>query len=316
VGAAVKIEGLTKRFGKVLALHEVGFEVPDGSLFGLLGPNGAGKTTLFSLAAGFLKPDAGRVEVLGIDVREISKLRGRFSMLPQDARFMGGVPVVDQLVLFCRLNGLDAKAARFAAEAALEVVGLGEHATRSAQALSHGMMARVALCQAFLGDPEVVFLDEPTSGLDPENARKMRELIRSMRGRRTVVVSSHNLAEIQDLCDHVAILDHGRLCECATMEELTSVGHLIRVRLAEPLPPEVTADLKALPVVTVLEKTSEEEFNLRLDLREISRQDAMRAIWDVLLSREIYPRSLFEGESLEARFLEITGGTYDGASST
>jgi ABC-2 type transport system ATP-binding protein len=316
--AALSIRGLGKDFGRFTALDGVSFDVPAGSLFGLLGPNGAGKTTLFSIAAGFLKATRGSIEILGIDVREISQLHGRFSMLPQDAAFQGGIPVIDQLVMFARLNGFPRQEAEVKAMEALELVGLGEAARRNARALSHGMMKRVALCQAFLGSPEVMLLDEPTAGLDPENARSIRELVRKMRGDRTVVVSSHNLREIEDLCDHAAILHEGKLEICASMEELTSQGFLVRITLSEPLPAAAAADLRAIPQVTVLEQTSPTDFNLELDLKSSDEKKVvLKAINTCLIvNHDLVPRSLNEGASLERRFLEITGGTYDGSSST
>ncbi len=315
--SAISVQGLTKKFSRVVALADVSFDVPTGSLFGLLGPNGAGKTTLFSVAAGFLKATGGRMEVLGTDVRSISLLRGRFSMLPQDAAFQSGIPVIEQLIMFCRLNGLAPADARAAAQKALEIVDLGEVGKRAARTLSHGMAKRVALCQAFLGEPEVVFLDEPTSGLDPENARKMRDLIRGMRGAKTVVLSSHNLQEIQDLCDHVAILNKGKMELAGSMADLTASSFLLRVTLGAALSPDAEKALCALPLVSSLERTGTLEFNLRLTLDGAGRKDeAMKAIYSTLASLQLYPRSVFEGASLEARFLEITGGTYDGASST
>jgi ABC-type multidrug transport system ATPase subunit len=316
VVAAISVQGLSKRFGSSLALDDVSFDVPAGSLSGLLGPNGAGKTTLFSCAAGFLHPTSGTIEVLGTDVRAISRLRGRFSMLPQDAAFQSGIPVIEQLVMFARLNGCGTADARQAAQNALEVVGLGEVGRKAARTLSHGMLKRVALCQAFLGEPEVVFLDEPTSGLDPENARKMRELIRGMRGNRTVVLSSHNLQEVQDLCDHVTILHQGKVLETGSMADLTSSSFLLRIAVLKPLPDAAAEALRALAVVDALELTGPAEFNLRLNLTAPSeKEEATKQILATLARFDVYPRSLFEGASLEARFLEITGGTYDGASS-
>ena len=315
---AVSVQGLTKRFPNAKALDDVTFDVPQGSLFGLLGPNGAGKTTLFSVAAGFLRATSGRVEVLGVDVRHVGRLRGRYAMLPQDAAFQAGIPILDQLVLFARLNGYDPAEARRRARDALERVGLADVARRNVRVLSHGMRKRVSLCQAFLGDPEVVFLDEPTSGLDPENARAMRDLVRRMRARQTVVLSSHNLAEVQELCDHAAILHRGRLEACQTMEELTAAGFLVRVRLAQPLPEAVAADLRALPAVKGLDRTGETEFTLDLSGAEPGGKDAaLRAVHEVLVARHgLVPRSFQEGASLEARFLELTGGTSDGAGAT
>src|SRR5436190_15325021 len=175
--SVVSVHRLTKHFGRVHALEDVSFDVPQGSLFGLLGPNGAGKTTLFSIAANFLFPTSGNIEVLGTNVRQISKLRGRYSMLPQDALFQSNVPVLEQMITFCQLHGQNRKEAEEAADKALALVGLTDARKRAARTLSHGMTKRMALAQAFLGDPEVVFLDEPTSGLDPQNASNVRELI-------------------------------------------------------------------------------------------------------------------------------------------
>jgi ABC-type multidrug transport system ATPase subunit len=313
---AVKVTNLTKKFARQVALDGVDLEIPQNSLYGLLGPNGAGKTTLFSIAAGFLKPTGGSIEVLGVDVSRTSELRGQLAMLPQDAAFQGSIPVIEQLIMFSRLNGLEKVAARRAAEQALEIVGLPEVASKAARALSHGMMKRVALCQAFLGDAKVIFLDEPTAGLDPDNARRIRELVKEFTRDKTVVFSSHNLQEVQDICDHVCVIDKGRVVESGTMESLTGSTFLVRIELVSPLSPEAQGALQALPVVEGIELTSEKEFNLRLNVSGSDKDEAMKAIYGTLAGFEIYPRSVFEGASLEARFLEMTGGTFDGASST
>lgn len=313
---AVKVINLTKKFSRQVALDGVDLEIPQNSLYGLLGPNGAGKTTLFSIAAGFLKPTGGSVEVLGVDVSRISELRGQLAMLPQDAAFQGSIPVIEQLIMFSRLNGLDKSAARRAAEQALEIVGLPEVGRKAARALSHGMMKRVALCQAFLGDAKVIFLDEPTAGLDPDNARRIRQLVKEFTRDKTVVFSSHNLQEVQDICDHVCVIDKGRVVESGTMESLTGSTFLVRIELVSPLSPEAQGALQALPVVEDIELTSEKEFNLRLNVSGSGKDEAMKAIYGTMAGFEIYPRSVFEGASLEARFLEMTGGTFDGASST
>ncbi len=313
---AVRVNNLTKKFVNQVALDRVNLEIPKNSLYGLLGPNGAGKTTLFSIAAGFLKPTAGTVEVLGVDVARISELHGQLAMLPQDAAFQGSIPVIDQLIMFARLNGLDQSAAENAAKVALEIVGLPEVAKKAARTLSHGMMKRVALCQAFLGDAKVIFLDEPTAGLDPDNARRIRELVKEFTQDKTVIFSSHNLQEVQDICDYVCVIDKGKVVEEGTMESLTESTFLVRVELVSPLSPEAQSALQALPVVESIELTSGSEFNLRLNVSGAGKDEAMKQIYGTMAGFEIYPRSVFEGASLEARFLEITGGTFDGASST
>ena len=313
---AVKVNNLTKKFMNQIALDRVNLEIPKNSLYGLLGPNGAGKTTLFSIAAGFLKPTEGTIEVLGVDVARISELRGQLAMLPQDAAFQGSIPVIDQLIMFSRLNGLDQNAAENAAKDALEIVGLPEVAKKAARTLSHGMMKRVALCQAFLGDAKVIFLDEPTAGLDPDNARRIRELVKEFTQDKTVIFSSHNLQEVQDICDYVCVIDKGKVVEEGTMESLTESTFLVRIELVSALSQEAHAALQALPVVESIELTSDTEFNLRLNVSGTGKDEAMKEIYGTMAGFEIYPRSVFEGASLEARFLEITGGTFDGASST
>ena len=313
---AVRVNNLTKKFVNQVALDRVNFDIPKNSLYGLLGPNGAGKTTLFSIAAGFLKPTEGTIEVLGVDVARISELRGQLAMLPQDAAFQGSIPVIDQLIMFAKLNGLDKSAAENAAKDALEIVGLPKVAKKAARTLSHGMMKRVALCQAFLGDAKVIFLDEPTAGLDPDNARRIRELVKELTHDKTVIFSSHNLQEVQDICDYVCVIDKGKVVEEGTMESLTESTFLVRVELVSPLSPEAQSALQALPVVESIELTSGSEFNLRLNVSGASKDEAMKQIYGTMAGFEIYPRSVFEGASLEARFLEITGGTFDGSSST
>ncbi|MGW8370556.1 MAG: ATP-binding cassette domain-containing protein, partial [Gammaproteobacteria bacterium] len=142
---ALSIAGVSKRFGNIKALDEVSFDVPEHSVFGLLGPNGAGKTTLFSIAAGFLFADTGRIEVLGHSIRQLSELRGRFSILPQDAEFQRNTPIMDQLVFLRMLEGQNRAGAEREVEDSLELVGLGDYARRGARVLSHGMTKRLGI---------------------------------------------------------------------------------------------------------------------------------------------------------------------------
>ena len=311
---AVSIQNVTKNYGRQVVLDNVSFDIPKNSIFGLIGPNGAGKTTLFSLAAGFLKANSGSIHVLGINVEKISKLMGRFSMLPQDAEFQSGIPVLDQLTMFAELNGMNKEEAKEASLEALKIVGLEEVAKKAARSLSHGMSKRVSLCQAFIGNPEVIFLDEPTAGLDPDNARNIRELIRQYAKDKTVVVSSHNLKEIENICHHVAILDNGKLVENSSMDNLVTSRNVIRVELNEELTAELNDALMGLECVSELISTDSQSFNLVT--KNTGRKETLKAIYSVMGEHEVYPKSIQEGESLESRFLEVTGGTSDGSSST
>jgi ABC-2 type transport system ATP-binding protein len=319
---AVSVQNLTKDFPRVRALDNVSFDVPRGALYGLLGPNGAGKTTLFSIAANFLFPSAGEIEVLGVNVRQISQLRGRYSMLPQDALFQANVPVIEQMITFCQLHGQNRKEAEEAADKALALVGLTDARKRAARTLSHGMTKRMALAQAFLGDPEVVFLDEPTSGLDPQNAANVRQLIRQMAGSRTVLISSHNLHEIQELCSHCAILDVGHLVSAGTMKELLGSDYLVRISFSKPHTPALLTALRGLANVREVDTPGPDQLELTL---EVARSDGakgqerdavMRSVLQTLLTMDFVPRSLNPGAHLEQKFLEMTGGEGDDLGST
>jgi ABC-type multidrug transport system ATPase subunit len=305
---AVRIQNVTKRFGDINALVDVSFDVPPHSVFGLLGPNGAGKTTLFSIIANFLKADGGSIQVLGHDTGRISELQGRLTILPQDAAFQRSTPILEQLVFFRMLDGKDRATAVSEVNHTLEIVGLGDYAKRGARALSHGMMKRLGVAQAFLGSPEVILLDEPTSGLDPANARQIRNLIQELRERTTIVVSSHNLAEIQEICDHVAILDKGRVVTCGAMADLTASSRELDLRLSRRLDEQELARLTSLAVVAAVDARNAPEYALRMDLSDGgSWDDAVASVLQAVLEMGAVPRRLYEGQSLERHFLAVTG---------
>ena len=307
-GSAIRIANITKQFGRFKALDNVSFEVPPHSVFGLLGPNGAGKTTLFSIAAGFLKADSGSMEVLGSPVQQVSELRGRVSILPQDAEFQRNTPINEQLVFLRMLEGQDRATAESEVAKSLELVGLGDYARRGARVLSHGMAKRLGIAQAFLGSPELIILDEPTAGLDPANAKQIRDLIRSLHTRATIVVSSHNLAEIQELCDHVAILDHGKLVTAGSVATLTSAARELDLRLSRALTEAELAGLRALPSVVAVVAKSPPDYMLKLNLSDGSDWDTVVGrVLSTLLEAGAVPRRLGEGQSLERHFLEVTG---------
>ena len=315
----VSIKGLSKRFGRIQALSKVSFAVPLHSIFGLLGPNGAGKTTLFSIIADFLKADAGTIEVLGIDTRCIWRLRERLSILPQDAQFQRNVPILDQLVFFRLLAGLAKRQAREEVRHSLELVGLQSFAKRRVSSLSHGMVKRLGIAQAFLGQPEVILLDEPTSGLDPASARQIRDLIKQLQERATIIVSSHNLGEVQELCDHVAILDHGNLVLAGSVDDITRAEREYNLCLSRPLQNNELQQLSSIEGVRSIEMLSHPGANqgkgsaeylvtLNLSAEHLEQDAVIAAILRSVLDMGVTPRKLTEGRSLESQFLEVTGG--------
>jgi ABC-2 type transport system ATP-binding protein len=311
---ALRIQNLTKRFDKTVALDDVSFDVPSGSIFGLLGPNGAGKTTLFSIAAGFLHADSGSLAVLGTDIAHVSELQGRMTILPQDAAFQRNVPIVEQLMFLRRLDGSDAATAEREVNEAMEKVGIAQYSKRGVHALSHGMLKRLGIAQAFLGQPELILLDEPTSGLDPQNARQIRDLVLELQRSRqvTTVISSHNLAEIQELCDHVAILDKGKLKIAGSVQDITRQGRMIEITTSRPLGETERVRLGQVQGVRGIEDRGPQKYRLLLSVPAgQSADEAVITVLRAVLDLGVVPRAMTEGNSLEEYFLSVTGESAD-----
>jgi ABC-2 type transport system ATP-binding protein len=238
---AIRIEGVSKRFGKTQALEASASSSRRGASSACSARTAPAKTTLFSILANFLRADAGSATALGIDTARVVR-SARADVDPPAGRAVPAEHPRDRPTrLLPQLGGATKARAQREAMEALEKVGLEKFRRRRAQTLSHGMSKRMGIAQAFLGSPEVVLLDEPTAGLDPQNARKIRDLIRQFRKQAaTVVVSSHNLAEIQELCDHVAILDRGKLVASGSVAEITREGKELAMSLSRALSDEET----------------------------------------------------------------------------
>ena len=228
MSAALVARGLRKSYGRVVALDGLDLEVPEGVVCGFIGPNGAGKTTTFGVVGGLIHADAGEVSILGGGPLRAHASRGDFSMLPQDCELVPQVPVLTYLTYLARLQGLTAAEASRTATERLNEVALADRAKASVKELSHGMRRRVAVAQALLGDPKLVLLDEPTSGLDPELVIRMRELFASHRQKRTLVISSHNLRELEEVCDHVVFIQRGKVVRAGSIDDVTERGTSMR----------------------------------------------------------------------------------------
>jgi ABC-type multidrug transport system ATPase subunit len=303
--AALRLEGVTKRYGSTVALDRVSFQVRPGSCHGLVGPNGAGKTTTFALAAGFLRPGGGTIRVLGRDPHDRSARRPRLGVLPQDADLPSYLDVGTLLTAWARLSGESRPEA--AARVALERVQLPDAWDASPRGLSHGVAKRVALAQALLGDPELLLLDEPTAGLDPRAAAEIRTLLSGLRGHRTVIISSHNLAELERLCDAVTVLDHGKVVQDGTLAEVTRRGAEFSVQISRgdvPLP-----ELRLIAGVAGVDLSPSGQLSIRLSPDAPPADDVIAAVLEELLARGVRIAGLTQGSSLEQRVLDVTSGT-------
>ncbi len=310
---ALSLRGVGKRYGRIPALNGLDLQVPRGSIFGLVGPNGAGKTTTFAIACGFLRADRGSVDLLGGGPFNPRRHRGRVTALPQDAALGRDLTLIDQLTYLGRLQGVGRKEIRGEVERILELVDLTGRARTRTKTLSHGMLRRLGIGQAFLGDPELVLLDEPTNGLDPLQAHDIREFIASQRGRRTIVISSHNLHEIETICDQVALMDGGRVVVSGSLAEVTGRNDEILITVAEgPLPlAEVT---QALTGDTVDWDAPARVLRIRYTSRpERQGEEVIGVALRALLAGGARVSAVSRGQSLERMYLEMPKGKTAGA---
>lgn len=218
---AIQCMGLTKRYGTITALDALSLDVPQGAIFGLLGPNGAGKTTLVRLLTGLARPSAGSASVAGYDIVSGGvDLRKQVGVLEQQPNYYGWMKGRELLMFTGQLFGLRGAELRARVAEVLEMTGLSDAANRGIGGYSGGMRQRLGLAQALVNQPRVLFLDEPASSLDPAGRYEILQSIAELRGQTTVFMSTHILADVERICDHVAILDHGRLIVSATVTEL------------------------------------------------------------------------------------------------
>jgi ABC-2 type transport system ATP-binding protein len=227
---AIKTVELSKKFGKTVALASLSMTVPRGEVFGFLGPNGAGKTTAVKVLLGLLAPTSGGGWLLGKPVGDL-ETRRHIGYLPELFRYQGWLAASEVLALHCELAPLPRSSWKDEISTVLETVGLTDRAGDRVGTFSKGMQQRLGLGAALLGEPELVFLDEPTSALDPVGRHDVREIIRGLSARGTAVfLNSHLLSEVEQVCDRVAVVDHGRVIAEGTMDELLG-GTAVRVRV-------------------------------------------------------------------------------------
>ncbi len=217
----LQTKALVKRYGRLTAVNDLTLDVREGEVFGFLGPNGAGKTTAIHMMCGLLRPDEGRIFIQGRELRQgDTRLRTRVGLCPQEVVLWERLTCMEQLLFFGRMYGMDVGEARRSGARLLGELGLEPERNRQARTLSGGMKRRLNLALALVHDPDIVILDEPEAGLDPQSRVKVRQYIRGLGRRKTVVLTTHNMDEADRLADRVAIIDHGRLLVLDTPEAL------------------------------------------------------------------------------------------------
>jgi len=239
VNEILRTEGLTVRYGLQEALSSLDVQATPGTL-GLLGPNGAGKSTLLKTLLGFIRPVAGRVEVLGFDIlHEARDIRLRVGYFPERMAYIPSLNAVETVALAGELGGLPRSTALERAHEMLRFAGLGDARYRPVESYSTGMLQRTKLAIALVHDPELLFLDEPTSGLDPSGRRQMLDLIQEVSRRHgiSVILSTHLLHDVESVCDGVILLQHGNLVMQGPLDVLKrSTGRIYQIRAREKAP--------------------------------------------------------------------------------
>lgn len=248
----IKAENLTKRYGAVTAVDNITFEIAKGEIVGFLGPNGAGKTSTMRVLTGFMSPTEGSVTVAGHDVsRDVMQVKRRTGYLPESTPLYTDMRVAEYLDFVGEVKGLGRVQRRRRVAEVMDATHITHRAASLIGTLSKGYRQRVGLAQALINDPEVLILDEPTIGLDPKQITDIRSLIKELSGRRTVILSSHILPEVQMICSRVMIINNGRLVAADTTENLAGrfkSGGRLTVKLSAPVAEAMEA-IEKLPGV-------------------------------------------------------------------
>jgi ABC-2 type transport system ATP-binding protein len=297
---AIRVRGLTKRYGEIRAVDGIDFDVAAGEVFGLLGPNGAGKTTTVEILEGLRTPDGGETSVLGVDVaRGADSLKPRIGVSLQTAALYPKLTVAELIDLFRSFYARSRPT-----DELIESLGLGERRNARTHELSGGQRQRLAVALALVNDPELVFLDEPTTGLDPAARRSLWDLVRDLKSAgRTVLLTTHYMEEAEVLCDRLAIMDHGRILEMGTVDELISKRFHERAVHFDGSDGLGEAELAALPAVTSVKHDSNEVMLYTTDVAA-----TIGALLELTEARGVEPNNLgVRRATLEDVFLDLTG---------
>src|SRR4249920_1036927 len=299
-GSVIRVRGLIKRYGEIVAVDGIDFDVAAGEVFGLLGPNGAGKTTTVEILEGLRAPDGGQALVLGLDVATgADSLKPRIGVSLQTAALYPKLTVVEVIDLFRSFYSHSRPTAYL-----LDLLELGERRNARTKDLSGGQRQRLAVALALVNDPELVFLDEPTTGLDPAARRSLWDLIRGLKAAgRSVLLTTHYMEEAEILCDRLAIMDHGRILEMGTVDELISKRFKERAVRFDTIDGIDDASLEKLAAVTSVKHDDDAVLLYSSDVAA-----TVGALLALTEARGIEPQNLgIRRATLEDVFLDLTG---------
>ncbi|HPX78566.1 MAG TPA: ABC transporter ATP-binding protein [Methanobacterium sp.] len=234
----IKIESLSKSFGKIKALDNLNLDIKKGELLGIIGPNGAGKTTAIRIICCILKPDSGDVLVNGMSIhQEPIQIKSMIGYLPEEPNLYERFKAKDLLRYFAELYGVPKDRITGRIDEMLELVGMSHRADDRINTFSKGLRQRIGIARALVHDPEILIFDEPTMGLDPATSSNIREFIRDLKGDKTIILCTHYMDEADSLCDRVVILDQGKILDMGTPNDLKSKIHgdiILNIKVEDP----------------------------------------------------------------------------------
>lgn len=304
---AIEAVGLTKTFGRLVAVDDVSFTVDEGEIFGFLGPNGAGKTTTINMLTTLIRPVSGSGKVAGFDVvKEADKVRKSIGLVPQDLTVDEDLTGRENIMLQSKLYHVPSNVARRRVEEVLGLVDLLDAAGRKVETYSGGMRKRLELAEGLIHYPKVLFLDEPTLGLDVQTRSAIWQYIQRLREERkmTIFLTTHYMDEADRLCDRVAIIDHGKIVTVGAPGQLKDSlgGDLINLHLIDGAP-DLTSTLSLMPLVGGVSRDGE-HYRVRVKKGEEAVPDILEAL--VKMNLEVKSVSL-EKPTLDQVYLNFTG---------
>jgi ABC-2 type transport system ATP-binding protein len=300
----IKCESLTKRFQRIKALDGLDLELEITQPTGIVGPNGAGKSTLFAILCGFISPTSGKVQVLD-HAPDSSHIKGKLSLLPQDTSMFKGVDVMTQLKHYARLQNFNRHEAKKEVEHVLSLVQATSFAKQFPETLSFGQRKRIMLAQSLIGKPELILMDEPTSGLDPVAATEVRKLLHELGNDYSVIISSHNLTEIEDICSDIAILNKGKLVIHSSLSELKRSGQCFSLRLEQPSDEHLSKLLKDISEISNIENDTNDLKSWLIHYESGSAEQLQIKILSKLGETGIAISELKKGKALADEISEI-----------
>ncbi len=308
----IEINHLTKKYGNHIAVNDLSFTAEKGKIYGFLGPNGAGKTTTMNMMTGYLAATSGTISIDGCDIlRQAEQAKQKIGYLPEIPPVYTDMTVKEYLLFAAELKRIPGKDRAKATETAMQKSGTKEMENRLIRNLSKGYKQRVGLAQAIINDPEIIILDEPTVGLDPEQQREMFDYVRTLRNDHIVILSSHILSDVSDLCDYIWIINKGKMIASDTPEGLQNhmnTKQEIHITVAGHDSNALIKTIKAIPQISdVVVKNTDESGEIALTIHSDSDQDVRADVSDAVFACGMkFLEMTRTQQSLEEIFLQLT----------